>query len=82
MKDGDIIKVLRQLDALMWKQRKLLDLIERSGHPNAEALYEDLDQQCAQYAWPTHVGAEHLEHPDRYETGDFGVRRKAKAARV
>ena len=78
MKDGEIVKILRRLDALMWKQRQLLDLIETGGHPHAEAMYEDLDRQCAQYAWATHVGSHHLEHPDRYETGDFGIRRKAK----
>ena len=78
MKDGDVVKILRQLDALMWRQRELLERIRDGGHPNAEAMAEDLDAQCAQYAWATHVGSHHLEHPDRYECGDFGIRRKGK----
>jgi len=74
--DGDMIKLARQLDNLMWKQRELVERIRESGHPNAEEMAEDLDQQCLQLAWPTHVIHDHLEHPDRYVTGDHGIRRK------
>ena len=74
--DGAIIRLARQLDALMWKQRELLERIRESGHPNAEELAEDLDQQCATLAWPTHVTHHHLEHPERFECGDFGIRRQ------
>lgn len=50
-----------------------------SGHPKAEELAEDLDQQCATLAWPTHVTHHHLEHPERFECGDFGIRRKTRS---
>jgi len=74
--DGAIIRLARQLDALMWKQRELIERIRESGHPKAEELAEDLDQQCATLAWPTHVTHHHLEHPERFECGDFKIRRK------
>jgi hypothetical protein len=74
--DGDMIKLARRLDELMWKQRALVEQMRESGHPNAEELAEDIDQQCLQLAWPTHVVHSYLEHPTRYETGDFGIRRK------
>jgi hypothetical protein len=78
MTDGDAIKLARRFDALMWKARKIIEAIADSDHPNAEAMSEDLDSQCAIYAWPTHVISHHLEHPDRFECGDFGIRRKKK----
>lgn len=76
MKDGDAIKLARQLDLLMEKQRAILVRLQEGGHPNAERMARDLDLQCMTLAWPTHVIHHHLEHPERFETGSFGIRRK------
>lgn len=78
MKDGDVIKLARRLDALLEKAREINETIRDSDHPNAEAIAEALDEQCVPLAWPTHVISVHLEHPDRYELGPFGIRRKQK----
>ena len=78
MTDGDVIKLARRLDALMWKARKILDVIRECAHPNADALTDALEAECEVLAWPTHVISSHLEHPDRFELGDFGIRRKKK----
>lgn len=76
MKDGSIIALARRYDALMWKQRKLINQIRESEHPNAEALASALEGECEIMAWPTHVIHLHLEHPDRYECTDRGIGRK------
>jgi hypothetical protein len=33
-------------------------------------------------AWATHVGRDHLEHPERWETGSFGIRRARHDAQM
>ena len=78
MTDSDVIRLARRFDALMFKMREIIEALRDGDHPNAAAIADDLDAQCAIYAWPTHVISDHLEHHDRYECGDFGIRRKQK----
>lgn len=74
--DGDMIKLARQLEVLMHKQHKVMEKLRESDHPKVEQIVAALDEQCVMLAWPTHVVQDHLEHPERYETGWFGIRRK------
>jgi hypothetical protein len=77
MTDNDVIRLARRYDALMWKQRELISTIRESAHPNADAIADALEEQCEVLAWPTHVISDHLEHPEHFECGDFGIRRKS-----
>ena len=76
--DSDIVRLARRYDALMWKQRELLTQIRESDHPKADELADALEEQCEILAWPTHVIHDRLEHPERFECGDFGIRRKGR----
>jgi hypothetical protein len=76
--DGDVIKLARRLDALMWKARKILDTLRECDHPNADEITDALEAECEVLARPTHVISSHLEHPNRYECSDFGIQRKDK----
>ena len=44
----------------------------------ADELADALEEQCEILAWPTHVIHDCLEHPERFECGDFGIRRKGR----
>ena len=74
--DGDVIKLARQLDVIMHKQHDVLNKLRESNHPKIDEIVGALEEQCETLAWPTHVVQDHLEHPERYETGWFGIRRK------
>jgi len=81
--DGDVVDRLRQMDRLIERLRDILQGIADGGHPMAGKIVECVGQQCVPLAWATHVGHAHLEHPDRWEVGSFGVRaRRARAARA
>jgi hypothetical protein len=62
----------------MQKQRELITEIRESDHPMADELAAALEEQCEILARPTHVIHDHLEHPERYKCGDFGLRRKGR----
>lgn len=76
--DADIVRALLRMDQLLEKVRKIQMFIDNCDHPNAAAIAEALHTQCVVYAWPSHVGHDHLLQPDKYETGDFGIRRKKR----
>lgn len=78
MSDGEMIAICRRIDKHNQAIIKLIDQIAESEHPNAYECSEDLFAQCAQYAWARHVVEQYLEHPERWETGDYGIRRKVQ----
>lgn len=78
MKDGDIVRIARKIDALKFKIDDLLEEIANSDHPYADRMMEELYQKCWFGAWATHVIHSYLEAPDRWETGDYGIRRKTR----
>lgn len=80
MKDGDVVKIARRIDELRQKVDDLINQIIDSDHPNAEQISESLLEQCSSAAWATHVIYDYLEHPDRWEAGDYGIRRRKNRA--
>lgn len=75
--DGDIVRLARQHQRLMWQISSIINEIEESEHPNGVQIANDLKDQCEFLAWPEHVVHSALEHPEQWETGDFGIRHKA-----
>lgn len=79
MKDADVVRKARRMRKLLKEVENLCEDIRESDHPNAQALYNELEaNEIIVMAWPEHVIKWHLENPDDYETGDFGIRRKTK----
>lgn len=77
MTDGDVVRLARRIDSYLWKIRDLCNEIAVSEHPNAEAIYDALvDNMIDNPAWATHVVSDELKYPERWETGDFGIRFK------
>ena len=75
MKDSDVVKLARRMDKLNEKIKKLVRQIEDSDHPNAKEFVRDLwDNGFDTPAWAVHVIRHRLEHPERWEVGDFGIR--------
>lgn len=77
MTDGEAVAIARRIDELKQKIDDLINKIIDSDHPNAQAMYDDLMDQCWFGAWATHVVHGHLAHPERWEAGNHGVRRKS-----
>lgn len=79
MTDGDIVRIARQIDRLNRRIQELRADIADSDHPNAVAICDVLeDNGIPPYAWTTHCIDDHLVQPERWETGDFGIRRKPR----
>lgn len=76
MKDADVVRIARKIDLLGSRITDLISEIGESDHPNAETLYEDLIDQCWFAAWARHVVRHNLAEPEKWETGDYGIRRK------
>lgn len=80
--DGDIVKIAQQMQLHLDKVTDLYLAIERSEHPNKEQILWDLrDNTIPVRAWPTHIIHESLQHPEQWETGDFGIRFKGKESK-
>lgn len=83
MKDGDVVRAARRIGALLRRVEDLCDEIRASDHPNAEAIYGELEaNEVMVMAWPEHVVSHHLSHPERWEIGDFGIRFKSSPAKT
>jgi hypothetical protein len=78
MNDTQMVQIARKIETINHKVADLIYEVESSDHPNAEAAAQDLVDQCHALAWATHVIHTYLEHPEQWETGDFGIRRKRK----
>lgn len=76
--DGDVVKWARAMDQHLAWAREYYNRIKDSDHPNASALEDAMDgNQLGAFAWCTHVVSHCLNSPERWETGNFGIRRKA-----
>lgn len=79
MTDGRVVDIARRMDRLLGEVNDLYTEIQESDHPNAEDICAALDDNLIwTAAWATHCVAHALEHPERWETGDWGIRRKRK----
>jgi hypothetical protein len=77
MTDGDIVRIARKIDALQQQTIMLIWEIIESDHPNASLIEEVLRQNSIPTpAWATHAIHGDLEHPERWETGNYGIRLK------
>lgn len=77
MKDGDVVRIARQIDTHMERIRELVREIRDGDHPHAEEIYDRLDDNAMfSPSEATHVVITELEHPDRWEAGWWGIRRK------
>jgi hypothetical protein len=77
--DGDIVAIAKQLDYHRLRIKELLEDLEFSEHPNAEEIGEGFrEEQYEPLAWATHVISHYLLHPEKWETGDRGIRYKGK----
>lgn len=73
--DGDIVRIARQMQQLLFKVQDLANDIEESDHPNkAQIIWNLHNNDIPTMAWPVHVIHDVLEHPELWETGDFGIR--------
>jgi hypothetical protein len=78
MKDADVVRRARRMRRLLREVEYLCEEIAASDHPNAQALYDELEaNDVIVMAWPEHLVARHLARPERWETGDFGIRLRA-----
>jgi hypothetical protein len=76
--DGFIVKKARQLDRLLSRVHDIVAEIDTSSHPNQEQISEVLhENEIPPAAWATHCVATELSHPERWETGNWGIRYKA-----
>jgi hypothetical protein len=79
--DGDIVRIARQMQQLLFKMQYLANEIEESDHPNKKQIIWDLhDNNIPPMAWPVHIIQDCLEHPEQWETGDFGIRYTGKTS--
>lgn len=58
--DSDIVRKLKQIDALQAKLSDIISSIAQSDHPHNEAISEELYQQCWFPASAQHVAVDYL----------------------
>jgi len=77
--DGDLVRVARSIDTHLNAIRDLILDLEEAEHPYTHDFIEGLDQNnLTAFAWATHIVSHSLIHPERWETGNFGIRYKEK----
>lgn len=77
--DGDLVRVAKQIDRHLDAIRDLIQDLEMAEHPQARAFIEGLDQnRLTAFAWAEHIVHHALLHPERWETGRYGIRHKGK----
>ena len=74
MADGKLVQLARRLQRLHEKAQLVLEQIENTDHPNAEAAADDLRDQCFGLAWPEHV-IKHYIDSDKWEVTATGIHR-------
>ena len=79
--DAGVIALARRIQRHSEEISYLIHQIKVSKHPHAVELADALREQCWFPAWAEHVIAGYLEHPERFETGDYGIRRKQSTPR-
>jgi len=76
--DGDLVRVAKQIDSHLDAIRSLVDELKEAEHPKAETFVQDLDaNSLTAFAWAEHIVQDALIHPEKWETGSYGIRRRA-----
>jgi hypothetical protein len=85
MNDAQVVNIARRIDTLNKKITELVLEIENSDHPNAAEIVDVLrDNGFDNPAYATHAVSHGLEHPEKWQTGYYdmrktwGIRRKTK----
>lgn len=75
--DGYIIRKAEQIDRYLLRIREAVEDIWESQHPHKNQIVEELeDNGIAPAAWASHCIHRYLASPEKYETGNWGIRRK------
>ena len=75
MTDGEIVKIIRQIDRHNERINELCIRIENSDHPHGEAIVEELRANGFDTAaWAVHIVRDLLISPENWEVGCFGIR--------
>src|SRR5205085_11719346 len=74
--DSDLVRIARQIDGHLDAIRDLLLDLEEAEHPGAKDFIKGLDDNgLTAFAWAEHIVTHALVHPERWETGNYGIRR-------
>lgn len=65
--DADVMRIANRIDNLSWQIQDLVSAITESEHPNAEAMGDDLLDQCTFISWANHVVHGYLAKPEQWE---------------
>jgi hypothetical protein len=77
--DADVVRLARKIDRLSQEILYCVYKIEEGEHPHAMEITDALQGNGIPfYAWATHVVSDHLEHPERWETGNYGIKGKGR----
>lgn len=69
--DADVMRIANRIDALRDEIWDLINAVQDSEHPNAEAIYDELMNQCWFPASANHVTQDYLVHPERWTAERF-----------
>jgi hypothetical protein len=77
--DSDLVQIAKQIDKHLNAIRHLTYDLEGAEHPLADTFIQELDQNgLTAFAWAQHLVSHCLIYPERWETGDYGIRFKRK----
>lgn len=75
--DAEVVRIAMLIDRLGIQINDLIDDIRYGEHPFAEEHYQAfIDNSIPWVSWASHVVHEYLQEPDRWESGDWGIRRR------
>lgn len=75
--DSDLVALAKQIDRHLQAIRSLEYDLETAEHPGAQVFLAGLDyNNLTAFAWAEHIVHAALAHPERWETGDYGIRRR------
>ena len=81
--DGDLVRVAKSIDTHLDAIRDILLDLEEAEHPNVQGFLRGLDSNgLTAFAWAEHIVSSYLIHPERWETGTYGIRYKDKAKEI
>ena len=79
MKDIELITIARRIDKHMQAIRDLGDTLLEDRSTTAIGFCKGLDANgLISYAWARHIVHSYIQRPERWETGNFGIRWKRR----
>ncbi len=79
--DSDLVRIAKQIDAHLDAIRDILYDLEEAEHPGAKDFIQGLDSNgLTAFAWAEHIVHGALTHPERWETGGYGIHYKGRQA--